>query len=277
MDDTFLDLIASIKGLDWTILWKITLLAFMRFAAICSITPFFGARLVPMPARVGLALSLTVVFLPTILINRVQDVDVTDMMFAFYSLKELMIGFMLGYLASVPFFVAQSSGIFIDYARGASSMLGQDATTQSQVSTIGIMMNYYMVVIFFALNGPLLFLNAVGLSFEVIPVDSFAPLAFVHKNQHFWTSMMDLMNQIFTLAIELGAPSLLAILMAESFLGIANRLAPNVQIAFLGMPLKSLLGLTMLWAGWYVISRKLGDYSIEWIETLEKLIPFLQK
>ena len=51
------------------------------------------------------------------------------------------------------------------------------------------------------------------------------------------------MNQIITIAIQLAAPALVAILMAEMFLGIANRLAPQVQIAFLGMSIKSLLGL----------------------------------
>lgn len=99
MDGGFLNLISNIKGLDWTVLWKLTLLAFMRFGAICSVVPFFGAKLIPIPARVGLAFSLTVVFLPTILLNRVQTVDMASVMFAFYSLKEILIGFMLGYLA----------------------------------------------------------------------------------------------------------------------------------------------------------------------------------
>ena len=198
-------------------------------------------------------------------------------MFVVYSMKEVMIGFILGYLCAVPFWIAQSSGIFIDYARGASSMMGQDATTQSQASPIGIMMNFYLIVLFYALNGPLYFFDAIGASFDVIPVDAFIPIEFFKQGHHFWTSMMDILNQVFTIAIQLAAPSLIAILMAESFLGIANRMAPNVQIAFLGMPLKSLLGLTMLWAGWYIIARKLGDLSIDWVQSLNKLIPFLQK
>lgn len=278
MDDSFLNLIASIKGLDYNLLWKVVLLAFMRLAAICSVTPFLGAKLVPMVGRVALAFSLTLVFIPTILVSsQVQQMDLVSANFLFYSIKELIMGFIIGYLASVPMFIAQTAGIFIDYARGASSMMGQDATTQSQVSTIGIMMNYYMIVLFYALNGPLYFFDAIGTSFEIMPVDGFMPAAFYAKEHHFWKEMSDLLNKIFSMSIQLGAPSLLAILMAESFLGIANRLAPNVQIAFLGMPLKSLLGLALLWAGWYVITRILGDYSIDWIKSVNQLIPFLQK
>lgn len=277
MDDGFINLISSIKGLNYNTLWKLTLLGFMRFAPICAVAPFLGAKLVPIMGRVGLALSLTLVSLPTILLNSAENTPMMSAMFVFYSAKELMIGFILGYLCSVPFFIAQSSGIFIDYARGASSMMGQDPSTQAQASPIGIMMNYYLIVLFYALGGPLFFFDAVGLSFEVIPVDKFIPIAFYSKNHHFWTTVMDIMNQVFTISIQLAAPSLVAILMAESFLGIANRMAPNVQIAFLGMPLKSLLGLTLLWAGWYIIAQKLGGLSIDWIHSLDKLIPFLSR
>lgn len=272
MDEGFVNLIANIKGLDYNRMWILILLGFMRFAPICAIAPFLGAKLIPGVARVALAMSLTLVFLPTILLHSSMDIEHLRTWLLFFSLKEIMIGFILGYLCSVPFFIAQSSGIFIDYARGASSMMGQDATTQTQVSSLGIMMNYYLIVVFFALGGPLVFFSAVGDSLELLPVDGFLPAVFYDKNHAFWHQIMDLMNQIFSLAIQLGAPSLLAILMAESFLGIANRLAPNVQIAFLGMPLKSLLGLTLLWAGWYVISQKLGDYSISWVHGMDKLL-----
>jgi len=271
MDDSFLNLIANIKNIDYNQLLLLLLLAFMRLATICSIAPFLGAKLVPAPARVALAMSLTLVLLPTIIFNSTTDFSTVQSYLILFSLKEIMIGFLLGFLSSVPFFIAQSAGIFIDFARGASSMMGQDATTQTQVSTIGIFMNYYLVVLFFSLGGPLLFFSAVENSFNILPVDGFLPLAFYDKHNVLWLQIIDLMNQVFKISIQLSAPALLAILMAEAFLGIANRLAPNVQISFLGMPLKSLLGLTLLWAGWYVLTNKLSDYSIAWIDKMNLL------
>jgi type III secretory pathway component EscT len=50
----------------------------------------------------------------------------------------------------------------------------------------------------------------------------------------------------------------MAILMTELFLGIANRLAPNVQISFLGMALKSLIGIVFLALAWLLITQKLS-------------------
>jgi type III secretion protein T len=277
MDEGYINLIFSIQGLNYNTLWKLFLLGFMRFAPICGLAPFLGAKVVPVTVRAGLAFALTAVFLPTILLNSDKATSMMSSLFVFYSMKEILIGFILGFVCSVPFWIAQSSGIFIDYARGASSMMGQDASTQSQASPIGILLNSYLIVLFYSLGGPFYFFDAIGTSFEVIGVDSFIPSSFYSKNNSFWVAMIDLCNQIFAISIQLAAPCLVAILMAESFLGIANRLAPNVQISFLGMPIKSLLGLTLLWAGWYVIARKLGDFSIDWMQNINKLIPFLQK
>jgi type III secretory pathway component EscT len=80
------------------------------------------------------------------------------------------------------------------------------------------------------------------------------------------------MTQFLAISLQLAAPSLVAILMAEMFLGIANRLAPQVQIAFLGMALKSFVGLALLWAGWYFILQQIGKQSILWLQHLTQLI-----
>lgn len=60
--------------------------------------------------------------------------------------------------------------------------------------------------------------------------------------------------------------------MAEIFLGIANRLAPRVQIAFLGMSLKSLLGLALLFVAWFFILKQLVKQTELWLKTIDTLL-----
>ena len=91
-------------------------------------------------------------------------------------------------------------------------------------------------------------------------------------NLPFWQVAADMINKIITIAIQLASPCLVAILMAEMFLGIANRLAPQVQIAFLGMSIKSLLGLMLLWAGWFFILKQFTSQTFSWLEMMDKLI-----
>lgn len=77
--------------------------------------------------------------------------------------------------------------------------------------------------------------------------------------------MMDLLNKVMTITIRLASPALLTILMTDVFLGIANRLAPQVQITFLGMPLKSLLALTIIFFGWQLFTEELSHEIYYWL------------
>jgi len=60
--------------------------------------------------------------------------------------------------------------------------------------------------------------------------------------------------------------------MAEMFLGIANRLAPQVQIVFLGISLKSWIGLALLAAAWYLIMTQLGKETLDWLKNIDLTI-----
>ena len=88
----------------------------------------------------------------------------------------------------------------------------------------------------------------------------------------FWKVIIGLLAHVLSLAIQLGAPSIIGILMAEMFLGIANRLAPRVQIVFLGISLKSFVGLALLAAAWFFILKQLGKESLSWIKVMYRTV-----
>lgn len=248
----------------------IFLLGLMRMAPIVALTPFFGAKL-PGGAKIALAISLTIVILPH-LITTTTETLAFNMHYVGYAIKELFMGMIIGMIAASPFFFAQSAGVLIDFLRGSSALMVTDPFMQSQVSPIGVLYNYILVVIFFQLNGPFIFLDALYQSFNIIPVDGIIHSAFFNSAQPFWQFIMGLLTAFVSVAIQLAAPSLLAILMAEMFLGIANRLAPQVQIAFLGMSIKSLLGIALLWLGWFFIIQQMGKQSLLSLKALEKIL-----
>lgn len=271
VDNGYVSLISQLKGLNYPSLWRVILLTFMRFGPIVGLAPFLGAKIIPAAARVALAITLSLVFLPMVLFYT-KMTYINDAAFIALAMKEILIGFILGFIVSAPFYAVQSSGILIDYLRGSSMMMAQDPTIQAQSSPIGIMFNNYLIVLFYALDGPLLFFDAIAHSFELFPVDQMMSPLFFQPDNPFWKVAASVVNSIFTLSIELAAPAILAILMAEMFLGIANRLAPQVQIAFLGMSLKSLLGLILIWAGWFFFLKQISNMSIDWVHLLQKTL-----
>ena len=60
------------------------------------------------------------------------------------------------------------------------------------------------------------------------------------------------------------------------FLGIANRMAPQVQIAFLGMSIKSFLGIMMLMVAWYFILKQFANHTQSWLLLIDKVISYMK-
>ncbi len=246
-------------------------LTLARVLPIITMAPFFGAKLMPGPARVGFAICLFAILLPLI-VSKTNPIPWSPIVIV-YGLKEMAIGFLLGFLVTVPFYIVQMAGIVIDNQRGSSSLLGQDATTASQVSSIGILYNYLMIVIFFSINGPFIFLDALVKSYRVLPQDVFLSNDFfLNGSSQFWIAIMGLAGQTFTISSQLAAPALLTILMTDAFLGVINRLAPQVQISFLGQGLKAFLGDFAIWLAWFFLLEKMGTMGLKWLVTLSDIV-----
>ncbi len=246
------------------------LLGLMRIAPIVAQAPFLGAKL-PGGAKIGFALVLVLVMFPHILISNTHPLTF-DMQFIGYALKEFLLGFIISFLVAIPFYIATSAGVLIDFLRGSSALQVGDPTMQTQSSPIGILYNQVLIVLFFQVDGPFIFLDALMQSYSFIPIDHYLPAHFFIKSHPFWQMIIHLLTKFTALSIQFAAPSLVAILMAEMFLGIANRLAPQVQIAFLGMAIKSILGIALLWAGWTFILQQMVKQALIWLSDLTKTL-----
>lgn len=254
-------------------LLAIFLLAMMRVAPIVMLAPFLGAKL-PGGVKMGLTIALTAILLPHLITTTTHPIAFNNLYIG-YALKEVLIGFFLGFMASIPFYFSESAGVLIDFLRGSSALMVSDPTTQAQASPIGLLYNYVLLVLFFQIGGVFLFLSGVLTSYTIIPVDQFLSPELFTLSHPLWQTILHLLTKFTALSIQLAAPSILAILMAEMFLGIANRLAPQVQIAFLGMSIKSLLGIALLYAAWFFILKQVAAQSLLWLQDLDKLLPSL--
>jgi type III secretion protein T len=250
---------------------SIMFLFFARMLPIIALSPFFGARVLPNPTKVFFAITLFIIFLPALLLTSTKPL-VFDNTLILYVLKELFVGFSLGFLISIPFIIFQCSGMLIDHQRGGASLMVNDPTIQNQSSPLGTMFNMVAIYIFYSIEGPFLFLDAIQRSYEIIPPDQFLNPNFFTKTSPFWKMEMQLLNEVMKIAIQIAAPALIAILMTDFFLGIANRLAPQVQVTFLGMPLKSLLGLAMICFGWFLMTDEFAKQLFHWINVVSQAV-----
>jgi type III secretion protein T len=273
--DDLISFLLSIQNVDPLTVLSVFFLTLARIVPIISIAPFLGAKNLPGMVRMMFGVALCMIFLPQNLLL-IHASTITVPVFTGYLFKEALIGAFLGFIASAPFFIAQSAGTLIDHSRGASSLQITDPTTQSQTGPIGILYNYILIAVFFALNGPFLFFEALSRSYQIIPVDGLIGAQFFQANAPFWKMTFSLLQQMMGLAIQLSAPALIGMLLTDLFLGIANRMAPQVQVVFLGIPLKSWIGIALITAAWSLTIIVMGKESILWIKALSRQINHLQ-
>ena len=242
-------------------------LTLARLVPIVSLAPFLGSKNIPGTLRILFSLALLAIFLPQNLMLTQHEIPYTGA-FIGYMLKELLIGFILGFLASIPFLIAQMAGTLIDFQRGASSLQVSDPTTQTQTSPIGLLCNFILIALFYSLGGPFLYLEGVADSYRIFPATEGVNSTFFLQSTPFWTAIFALIGLMFRIAVQLSAPALIGVLLTDLFLGIANRLAPQVQIVFLGMALKSWVGIALMTVAWGLMLKVLGSQALEWFQQL---------
>lgn len=242
-----------------------------RILPIITLAPFLGAKVLPHPIKMVLGLCLFTIMLPQLLYTTTTQLTFNPYLIILV-LKEFFVGTLIGFIISVPFLIVQSTGQIIDHQRGGASLMVNDPSTQTQSSPLGVLFNLILIYIFFLIDGPFLFLNALVTSYELIPADQLLNPHFFDPAFDIWDIILKLFNTVMVISIQLAAPALLAILMTDAFLGVANRLAPQVQITFLGMPLKSLLALVVVCFGWKHFTAELVHQSKLWLEAVNDLL-----
>lgn len=246
-----------------------------RILPVIALSPFFGARVLPNPVKAAFGICLFAIFLPKLLAVTTTPIQF-NLLAIILMAKEIFIGFCIGFLISLPFTIASSAGIIIDHQRGGASLMVNDPTVQNQSSPLGTMFNQVLIYLFYVLDAPFLIIDLIISSYEVVPPDRFLTLDFFNKDTEFWKMQLGVLNKVMTVSIQLATPALLIMLMTDLFLGIANRLAPQVQITFLGMALKSLFGLAIVCIGWTLLMEAMGRDVYYWVNQIGEMFKMIK-
>jgi type III secretion protein T len=163
-------------------------------------------------------------------------------MFSIIAMKEAFIGFVIGFFSAVPFWISESVGNFIDNQRGATMGEVYSPLSGTQVSTFGIFFSQITSTIFFVSGAILLLLGALYKSFEIWPVFSIG----VEMTADAATNILFAVDDLMRKTVVISAPVIIVMFLATLGLGLVNRTAPQLNVFFLSMPVKSALGIALL-------------------------------
>ena len=157
-------------------------------------------------------------------------------------LKEAALGFLLGMLLSMPFWLFESVGALLDNQRGAliagqlNPALGPDATP------IGHMFKQLSIFLLIVTLGLGSLTQVIWDSYLIWPATLWLPVLAEDGLDVF----VDLLGDTFTHMLLYAAPFIALLLMIEFAISLLSLYSPQLQVFVLSMPAKSLAGLGFL-------------------------------
>lgn len=228
--------------------------------------PLFNRQILPGMLRMAVAAGLGVMVAPT-LVPAVVGIEFNATHFFVLVVKEAFVGFMLGFLISIPFWAFEAVGFLVDNQRGASIAATLNPLTGNDSSPLGLLFNQAFIVFFFVSGGFLLMLDVLYGSFRLWDVFAWYPTF----NAASVPAMLDQLQRLVGVAMLLAAPMIVAMFLSEMGLALVSRFVPQLQVFFLAMPIKSAVALLVM----IVYMATLFDYALDHVRHLRELLPWL--
>ncbi len=226
-------------------------LVFTRVMATIIHVPMLGGQGIPNQVRIGLGLLLAAVLIPWQPLPADAE-SLSLLAFTIGIVKEILIGTLAGFAADMIFGAVQIAAETMGLGSGFSSgrvfnpALSESTSAYDQVFIMVATM-YFLVI-----NGHHSFLMGLARTFEVIPVNGSISL----------TSMNVLVStfaELIGAGIRIALPVMAALFLTDLSLGLLARVAPQVQVFFLGLPLKVGVSLFAMGLLFTVIFPTLSD------------------
>lgn len=251
-----------------------TSLIWVRILSMTSVIPFLTGKPVPRYVVVGASMVLAVFVYSNIAPAHPPPLteDFLNLLMLYF--KELFYGLSIGFGVALLFYALESVGQMIDNQRGMSIARILIPQLGEQGSITGTFLFQLAIVIYLSIGGHRLFFQSFFGSFITLPVLEFP------KAGPGLFPLMDLFirisGEVFLIAIQLAAPVIISIFVADIILGVANRVAPQINVWEMGFNVKGYVGILMLFLSLAAIGDQIRYYSQKSNMNAERVIQYLE-
>lgn len=226
--------------IDWAIP---QLTAFMlvvaRLSGLFLLAPVFSSQMIPARVKIMALLVLAATMTPIVTGGNLATLEVPTNGFTLTLAlgKEIIIGLALGFAVSIVFTAVQVGASFIDTSIGFALANVIDPLNSSQGAVFGGFYSMIATLAFLAVNGHHWMLAGFTRSFEIVNVDE------MPRFEQIFANVFEVFSQLFLVAFQIAAPVLVTLLLVDVVLGIVARVVPQMNVFFVGIPLKIGVGL----------------------------------
>lgn len=212
------------------------LLALVRSSAWVLVSPPFLSIPTPPIMKVGIAATLALLATPTIAVGHLP---LSTPSFIGAVVVQVGMGFALGLVTLVLFSTFEAAGAISDLMGGIVLPPSLDPLTQNQTPKMGELYQLVAVALLFASGGDLVLVHGFLYSFHSVglTLGSLGPMSQVLTAD---------LATFFVAALEIAAPVLVVLFVAQVVLGMLSKAAPQVNVFLLGFPFQALLLLVVV-------------------------------
>jgi flagellar biosynthetic protein FliR len=216
-----------------SLLWPLS-----RILGLIAAAPVFGHTRVPMTVKLALGLALAIVIAPVVPAH--EAVTPASMAGMLILAQEMMIGLAMGFAMRIVFGAVEMAGEISSLTMGLGFATFFDPNSQGRSSAISQFLSLVATMLFLAVNGHLVLLEALAESFFTAPVSSLPMGAASFKYLADWGA------KIFSAGLQLSLPIVAALLITNVALGILTRAAPQLNLFGIGFPITLGAGLLVV-------------------------------
>jgi len=202
--------------------------------------------------KVGLAVCMSVLMVP-LLEGTSLIMTQSILVLMLRLIGEIAIGVIIGLAVQMIFTAVQMAGQLVGFQMSFAIANVVDPAGGNQVPLLSQFTNVLAMLLFLATNAHHLLLRTLTESFHLIP-----PLGF-HYRQAMVEQIMVLAGNMFVVAIKLGAPIIIVLLLTSVAMGLMARTVPQMHVFIVAMPLKIAVGFIFLGLAMPYMSSFLGQ------------------
>ena len=213
-------------------------LVIARLAPLFVFAPLFSSRSIPYRVRGIIAVALAIGLSPLALAGEVAPTDAVSILGLVG--KELLVGFAFAFAVGILFHALSVAGTLLDTLIGFSFGAAVDPITGNQSTVLAQVYSLMGVMIFIAINGDAMLIQGFATTFELVPLLEMPAL------QALLDGAIASFVGIFSAAIQICAPVLLALFLTDIAFGLVTKVVPQLNVFSMGLPTKVVVGIVIM-------------------------------
>ncbi|MCD7837005.1 MAG: flagellar biosynthetic protein FliR [Lachnospiraceae bacterium] len=242
------------------------LLIFTRVTCFVYIAPFLSMSNTPDRVKIGIGFFISVLLYQVLTPAEAVTYDtVTE--YAIIVAKEAIAGLIIGFGANICMSVLNFAGHIADMETGLSMVTLMDPTSKENISITGAMYQYSFMLMLIASGMYRYLISALADSFVLIPVNGV-----VFNSESLLNSVMTFMSDYIVIGFRIILPIFASILLLNVVLGIMAKVSPQMNMFAIGMQLKILVGLCVIF---FTVGMLPGAADFLFTEMKKMMVSFM--